>query len=299
MNWKRIWISLWLLALLATFIVTLVNHSPYFLLGGSSSVAPVMEELLNKYPDNHKKGDFNYVSSASSGAPTRVESGLFGIGWLSKEYKTENPGCFTFQLMRDGLIIVYNIPRNNLVHPNTPLNFTSDQVKQLYLNNKTWQEVFPNDVKDFNIKPKTFTRPNGSGTRDVFDKEVLDGTTYYQANTIDSSSGMLNLESGSIGYSSFADFQQAKAIDVTAGTWNGTEATAKNIDNKTYQLWRPFTGVINYSYKHKLEIVKLLQWIFITGGSEVNNIFEKYGPQVGLEEPENDTLKSWLEGWPI
>ncbi|MGL5268546.1 MAG: hypothetical protein ACRC8P_02125 [Spiroplasma sp.] len=68
MKWKRIWISLWILTLLAIFVVTLVNHSPYFLLGGSSSVAPVMEELLHNYPNSAKKGDFSYVSSASAGA---------------------------------------------------------------------------------------------------------------------------------------------------------------------------------------------------------------------------------------
>lgn len=295
MNWKRIWISLWLLTLLAVFIVTLINHSPYFLLGGSSSVAPVMEELLNKYPTNHKTGDFNYVSSASSGAPPRVENGLFGIGWLSKEYTTDNPNMFTFQMMRDGLVIVYNIPSNNLVNPSVPLDFNPEKVQELYLQNKTWSQVFPDQIKG-NISVKTFTRPNGSGTRDVFDSQVLGGTTYYKSNTIDSSSAMLNLDPGSIGYSSFADLNQAKEMLVTAGTWRGIEATFNNIKNKAYQLWRPFTGLISYQYKYKSEIAFLLKWVF-GFDSEVEAIFQKYGPRIEIDDPVNFKLKTWLSAW--
>lgn len=293
MKWKRIWISLWLLALLAIFVVTLVNHSPYFLLGGSSSVAPLMEELLNKYPDNHKKGDFNYVSSASSGAPIRVESGMFAIGWLSKEYTTTDPSMFTFELMRDGLVIVYNIPASYLNNPDVPLNFTAQKIQDLYLNKKSWKQVFPDEIKT-DLSVKTFTRPNGSGTRDVFDNQVLDGETYYKANTVDSSSAMLTLESGSIGYSAFADVSQAKQMIVTIGQWMGVLPTLDNIGKPDgYQLWRPFTGLINYYYKYNDEIIKLLRWVF-SGDTTVADIFKKYGPKVSINDPKNFSLKQWL-----
>lgn len=293
MKWKRIWISLWVLALLAVFIVTLVNHSPYFLLGGSSSVAPVMEELLNKYPNNHKKGDFNYVSSASSGAPIRVENNLFAIGWLSKEYTNSDPNILTFQLMRDGLIIVYNLP--NLENPNIPLDFNSETVKDLYLNHKRWDEVFPDRIKSY-TPVKTFTRPNGSGTREVFDNQVLGGETYYQANTVDSSSAMLTLESGSIGYSAFADINQAKEMVVASGTWKGTAATKANIRNKIYELWRPFTGLLKKTYKYSSEIAGLLNWVY-SQDSDVKAVFDKYGPRVEIDDPENNQLQEWLAGW--
>lgn len=291
MKWRRIWVALWLLTLLGIFIVTLVNHSPYFLLGGSSSVAPIMEELLHNYPNDNKKGDFNYVSSASAGAPIRVESSLFAIGWLSKEYKTTNPDMFTFQLMRDGLVIVYNLP--NLENPSIPLDFNSTTVKQLYLDHKRWDEVFPDRIKSY-TPTKLFTRPNGSGTRDVFDNKVLDGTTYYKANTLDSSSAMLNLEPGSIGYSSFSDLNQSKTISVSTGTWNQETASFNNIKAKKYQLWRPFTGLINYNYYYKNEVVQLLKWMF-SFDSDVIKIFEKYGPRVELDDVENYQLKIWLD----
>lgn len=293
MKWKRIWIFLWLLTLLAIFIVTLINRSPYFLLGGSSSVAPVIEELLTNYPNNHKKGDFNYVSSASSGAPSRVSNGLFGIGWLSKEYTTNDPNLFTFQMMRDGLIIVYNLPAENLINPNIPLDFSPKKVQELYLQNKTWKQVFPEAIKN-DISVKTFTRPNGSGTRDVFDKQVLNNVTYYKANTVDSSSAMLNLDPGSIGYTSFADLAQAREIFVSAGSWLGATATFENIKDQTYKLSRPFTGLINSRYKYKTEIVQLLKWIF-GSDNKVTAIFNKFGPRVELDDPINKDLKKWLE----
>lgn len=295
MKQKRIWISLWLLTLLAIFIVTLVNHSPYFLLGGSSSIAPIMEELLNNYPENHKNGDFNYVSSASSGAPPRVESGLFGIGWLSEDYLNPNTNMFTFQLLRDGLVIVYNIPPKNLTDPNKILNFTPEIVQDLYLHNKSWQEVFPGQIIG-NLSVKPFTRANGSGTRTVFDNQVLGGRTFYRANTVDSSSSMLSLGVGSIGYTSYADLNQAINPQVTAGTWNGVTADFETIGN-SYTLWRPFTGLINYSYKYANDIAYLLKWIF-SFNSKVEEIFSKYGPRIELDNPINSALANWLRSFP-
>ncbi|WP_168104648.1 PstS family phosphate ABC transporter substrate-binding protein [Spiroplasma platyhelix] len=253
-----------------------------------------MEELLHNYPNNHKKGDFNYVSSASSGAPIRVDNDLFAIGWLSKDYTNTNPNLLSFQLMRDALVIVYNLP--NLENPDTPLNFNSETVKQLYLNHKRWDEVFPDQIKSY-TPAKLFTRPNGSGTRDVFDNKVLSGETYYEANTVDSSSAMLNLEPGSIGYTSFADINQAKNMRVSSGYWNQKKATEDNIKNKLYELWRPFTGLLKKNYKYSAEIAGLLKWIYIENPPEVEAIFKKYGPRIDISDPVNNQLQEWLSGW--
>lgn len=295
MKWKRIWISLWLLTLLAIFIVTLINRFPYFLLGGSSSVAPLMEELLNKYPDNHKKGDFNYVSSASAGAPPRVKKNTFGIGFLSEPYqldKTANPNLIDFQIMRDGLIIVYNIPDEFLLD-HTPLDFNVKKVQELYLYNKTWPDVFPDQVsKTYNLKAKLFTRANGSGTRSVFDNTIIQKSD-YKANVVDSSGAMLNLEPGSIGYTSFADLNQAKNISVKAGTWKGFQATYENIEANYYGLWRPFIGIINKTYKYQTEISNILKWLF-SNDATVVEIFQKYGPKTNLDDDINQDLKEWL-----
>lgn len=301
MKWKRIWISLWLLTLLAIFIVTLINRTPYFLLGGSSSVAPLMEELLNKYPDNHKNGDFNYVSSASAGALPRVEKNLFGIGWISEEYqvdKTINPDLIDFQIMRDGLIMVYNIPNEFLISPEEPLDFNTEVVQNLYIKKKTqkttWDAIFPEKIKKgSNLEVKTFTRPNGSGTRNVFDNLALKDTRYYEANTADSSGAMLNLDVGSVGYTSFADFHQGKNISVKAGTWMNEPATYESIATNLYKIWRPFTGIINKTYKYQSEITKLLKWLFSTDET-VNEIFMKYGPKIKLDDEVNQDLKAWL-----
>ena len=297
MKSKRIWISLWLLTLLAIFIVSLINRVPYFLLGGSSSVSPLMEELLNKYPDNHKKGDFNYVSSASAGAPPRVEKNTFGIGFLSESYqidKTATPNLINFQIMRDGLIIVYNLPSKAFSNSNTLLDFDANKVKQLYSHNSLWRDVFPTQINhDFNMKVKPFTRPNGSGTRTVFDEKVFGHGVSYKANVVDSSGAMLNLESGSIGYTSFADFNQAKNISVTAGTWEQIEANYQNIEFNAYKLWRPFIGIINKTYKYQKEITKLLKWLF-SDDTTVTNIFKKYGPKTDLDDETNQDLQQWL-----
>lgn len=294
MKWKRIWVSLWLLTLLAIFIVSLINRAPYFLLGGSSSVSPLMEELLNKYPDNHKKGDFNYVSSASAGAPPRVEKNTFGIGFLSEDYtvdKTVHPNLINFQIMHDGLIIVYNLPREVLREPDSILNFNKEKISALYTG-ASWSEEFPEAFsRPYNTVVKPFTRPNGSGTRTVFDAML--GITDYKANIADSSGAMLNLDSGSIGYTSFADFNQAKNIKVKAGTWLNIPASYENIKNGSYSLWRPFIGIINKTYKYQTEISNLLKWLY-SDDTTVNEIFQKYGPRTELDDEINQDLKTWL-----
>lgn len=293
MKFKKLWIAIWIVTILAVFVLTLINNKPYLLMGGSSSVAPVMEELMQKFPDNHKKVDYNYISSASSGAPPRVENGLFGIGWLSKEYSSPDANkMFTFQMMRDGLVIVYNL--SGYLKPNTVLDFDAQKVQDLYLKGKSWEQVFPGQFAKTPPAVQTYTRPNGSGTRDVFDEKCLNNQTFYKANTTDSSSAMLNLDPGSIGYSSFADLEQSDPgkIRSAAGTWERTPPTFDNIDKENYHLWRPFTGLINYNYKMPQEVADILKWIYSTA---TDNIFKKFGPKIPLTDNKNLELSKFLD----
>lgn len=65
MKWKRIWISLWLLTLLAIFIVILINHSPYFLLESLILVTFLIKKMINKYLKNNKKNSKSKNSNSN------------------------------------------------------------------------------------------------------------------------------------------------------------------------------------------------------------------------------------------
>lgn len=319
---NRILGSLWLITMLIIFIVTFVNNKPYFIMGGSTSVSPLMNTLMDDYPENHKVADFTYNSLGSDAAIIPVDKGIFGIGWLSKEYTTSNPNQISFVLSLDGMILVYNIPSSELGN-NKPLNFNQEVVKKMYLttNDVYWRDLFPQDHskpdqgwirKTSKLKVLTYTRENGSGTRDVFNEKVLgDKAAYYpQATTVNSSTQMFSMALGGIGYSSYSDKKQLTSnpqfANVHIGQWEGIVPsldTIKNKDkNKEYKLSRPFTGLINKKYKQMDTLVTFLKFLFnpdAPGHSIVDTAFnEDNYAQVAVSLKDNIELSKWLNEFP-
>ncbi|WP_308149723.1 substrate-binding domain-containing protein [Spiroplasma sp. AdecLV25b] len=319
---KRILGSLWIMTMLIIFIVTFVNNKPYFIMGGSTSVSPLMHTLMDGYPENHKDADFTYNSLGSDAAIIPVDKGMFGIGWLSKEYTTSNPNQISFVLSLDGMILVYNLPPSELGNDN-PLNFNQEIVKKMYLTNGNvyWKDLFPQDPAHPNegwvkptstLKVTTYTRENGSGTRDVFNEKVLgDKTAYYpQATTVNSSTQMFSMAPGGIGYSSYSDKKQLDSnpsfANVYMGNWEHTIPTLDNISHKRYGLARPFTGVINEKYKQINTLVKFLKFLFYPSDPNHHIVDAAFSEAnyaqaaVPLDDPSgvNNKLDTWLKKFP-
>lgn len=314
---KRILPLLWLITMITIFIVTLISHKPYFIMGGSTSISPLMHTLIDVYPDNHQESDFTYNSLGSDAAVIPVNNNMFAIGWLSKAYTTTNNNLISFVLSKDGMILVYNLPKEDLGN-DKPLNFTQDKVKQMYLTNSTifWKDLFPENssVSDegwvkptSNLKVLPYTRENGSGTRDVFNEQVLgDSQAYYpQAITVNSSTQMFNMSPGGIGYSSYSDKKQlisnSKFTNVHIGKWENATPTLDAIREGNYHLVRPFTGLINKNFKQKNTLIKFLKFLFVPnypGHNEyvIPAFSEKQYAQadVPLSNPLNYDLNQWL-----
>lgn len=322
---KRILGSLWFIAMLIIFIVTFLNNKPYFIMGGSTSVSPLMHTLIDNYPENHKDADFTYNSLGSDAAIIPVDNGMFGVGWLSKEYTTTNPNQISFVLSLDGMILVYNLPASELGN-NKPLNFTQEIVQKMYLTSSTvyWKDLFPKpaDYKKeqtegwvkptSTLKVLTYTRENGSGTRDVFNEKVLGSKTAYypQATTVNSSTQMFSMASGGIGYSSYSDKKQlvsnSSFANAHIGNWENTTPTLNTIKNKTYKLARPFTGLISTQYKQINALVKFLRFLFLLDAPGHNIVVTAFNEDnyaqaaVLLNDPSgvNNNLYTWLKKFP-
>ncbi|WP_342276820.1 PstS family phosphate ABC transporter substrate-binding protein [Spiroplasma endosymbiont of Nebria brevicollis] len=319
---KRILGSLWIITMLIIVIVTFVNNKPYFIMGGSTSVSPLMNTLMADYTENHKDADFTYNSLGSDAAIIPVEKGMFGIGWLSKEYTTTNPNQISFVLSLDGMILVYNLPPSELGN-NIPLNFNQTIVKKMYLTNSNvyWKDLFPKPQDPIQqdkqgwIKPTstlkvlTYTRENGSGTRDVFNEKVLGNKAAYypQATTVNSSTQMFNMAPGGIGYSSYSDKKQLISnplfTNVRMGDWGNVTPSLDTIKNKTYTLARPFTGLINTKYKQMNTLVKFLKFLFDPSNPNHNIVDTAFNEdnyaQAAVpwdDDPSgvNDKLYAWL-----
>ncbi len=318
---KRILPLLWLITIITIFIVTLVSHKPYFIMGGSTSISPLMHTLMNYYPDNHKEADFTYNSLGSDAAVIPVNKNMFAIGWLSKEYTTTNNDLISFVLSKDGMILVYNLPQNCLGN-DKPLNFTQDKVKQMYLTTSPilWKDLFPEKSSDpnqgwvkatCNLKVLPYTRENGSGTRDVFNEKVLGNSQAYypQAITVNSSTQMFSMSAGGVGYSSYSDkkqlFSNPQFANIHIANWEDVIPSLDTIKNNTYHLARPFTGLINKNFKQINNLVKFLKFLFVDDYPGHNEYVvpafkeDQYAQAaVPLNDDVNKNLQKWLNEFP-
>ncbi|WP_442872091.1 substrate-binding domain-containing protein [Agathobaculum sp. NTUH-O15-33] len=104
--------------------------------GGSSSVAPVMEKLIEAYQALNTSAKIELQSSDSTSGMTGTIDGTFAIGMASRELKDEEKTELTgTAIALDGIAVVVN-----------PMNAVSelsmDQIKSIYVGDVTeWGDV--------------------------------------------------------------------------------------------------------------------------------------------------------------
>ena len=105
--------------------------------GGSSSVAPVMEKLAEAYEAVNTDADVQVTTTDSSTGVTSTIEGSYDIGMASRAVKDEevSQGVTGTQIAIDGVAVIVN-------NENTMDNLTSDQVKNIFTGSVTdWSEV--------------------------------------------------------------------------------------------------------------------------------------------------------------
>ena len=104
--------------------------------GGSSSVSPVMEKLIEAYQEANPKAKIELQTSDSTSGMTGAMDGTFAIGMASRELKDEEKTELTgTAIALDGIAVVVN-PEN------TVANLTMDQIKGIYTGETTdWADV--------------------------------------------------------------------------------------------------------------------------------------------------------------
>ena len=104
--------------------------------GGSSSVGPVMEKLVEAYEKVSEVKVELQVTDSSTGMENAT-SGSYDIGMASREVKDseKEKGLVPVVIAKDGIAIVVN--KNNTVN-----EITSEQIKNIYTGSVTgWSEV--------------------------------------------------------------------------------------------------------------------------------------------------------------
>lgn len=104
--------------------------------GGSSSVSPVMEKLIEAYKAINPKAQIDLQTSDSTSGMTGAMDGTFAIGMASRELKDEEKAELTpTSIALDGIAVVVN-PANSVT------NLTMDQIKSIYTGETTdWADV--------------------------------------------------------------------------------------------------------------------------------------------------------------
>ena len=104
--------------------------------GGSSSVSPVMEKLIEAYKAVNPKAKIELQTSDSTSGMTGAMDGTFAIGMASRELKDEEKAELTpTSIALDGIAVVVN-PANSIT------GLTMDQIKSIYTGKTTdWADV--------------------------------------------------------------------------------------------------------------------------------------------------------------
>ena len=104
--------------------------------GGSSSVSPVMEKLIEAYQTVNPNAKIELQTSDSTSGMTGAMDGTFAIGMASRELKDEEAAQLTgTAIALDGIAVIVNTA-------NTVENLTMDQIRSIYVGETTdWADV--------------------------------------------------------------------------------------------------------------------------------------------------------------
>ena len=112
------------------------NPSGKVVVGGSSSVSPVMEKLIEAYKVVNANAEIELQTTDSTTGMTSAIDGSYDIRMASRELKDEETAELDSQVMAtDGIAVIVN-------KANTTDELSSDQVKTIYTGEAlTWDEV--------------------------------------------------------------------------------------------------------------------------------------------------------------
>jgi phosphate transport system substrate-binding protein len=204
---------------------------------GSTSIQPFAELEAQAFETSHPGLYVDVQGGGSTAGIQAAREGIAEIGMCSRELAPEEKQEFQrHQIAWDGLAIV--------VPPSSPLdNLTLAQVRRLFTGEIThWQEVGGED------RPvRLVTREEGSGTREAFQKLVMDkpvktriARTALTQESNGSVKALVMNDPCAIGYMSLG---LVKPEELKALRIDGVEPTAANVKARRYPLVRPFLFV--------------------------------------------------------
>ena len=103
--------------------------------GGSSSVSPVMEKLVEAYQAINTNADIEIQTTDSTTGVSATQEGNYNIGMASRELKDTETDVTATTIAQDGIAVIVN-------KANPTEELTSEQVLNIYTGEvTTWDEL--------------------------------------------------------------------------------------------------------------------------------------------------------------
>ena len=233
-NFKLKIAFLWILFLVCLLLTGCQRRQAGVTVAGSTSVEPFAGLLAEEYMLHHPKSHIYVQGGGSTAGIEAVRTHAAHIGMSSRSLMAEEKNLYAVTVAKDAIAII--------VHPENPITDLSlSQIRQVFAGKiRSWNEI------GGHLRPIVLvTREEGSGTREAFQKMVMEKEEINLEALVQDSNGAIRQVVGSdpnaIGYISLGLVNETvKALKIS-----GVQPNLKNIFYGYYRLVRPFLFVFN------------------------------------------------------
>ncbi len=201
---------------------------------GSTSVEPFAELLAEEYMLKHPESHIYVQGGGSTAGIEAVKTHAAHIGMSSRSLMPNEMNLYAVTIAKDAIAII--------VHPENPItDLPLPRIQQVFAGKiRKWNEV------GGHARPIVLvTREEGSGTREAFQKMVMEKEEINLEALVQDSNGAIRQvvasDPNAIGFISLGLVNQT----VRALKISGVEPNLRNITEGRYRLVRPFLFVFN------------------------------------------------------
>jgi len=232
--------------------------------GGSTSVNPLMERLVEEYEKTNSNVKFNISATGSGDGIKGVPAGTCEIGMSSRDLTPAEKGTDLAELVIaiDGIAVIVN-------GKNPISNLTMDQIRNIYTGAVSRWEQLGAAAQGKTGGIAVVSREPGSGTRGAFEEilkfqdQLVEGAIEFDGTGAIKAEVSRNEDAiGYISLGSVDDTIKALSIETVAGT-------TENVKSGAYKIARPFILLYKKSAAPNAQTQAFLDWIMGPAGQDI------------------------------